>query len=244
MQASLLEIIELMLALPLVGILGYFIKNRKRAEDIINKNFRRGSCVKDRFITVGGNVLYKYRVPNAHGFMKINNGMYHFIKEKAVWDPHDKMWEISHIENQIEPVSGEIVMSEKETLVKVIDENGKKTEQKKKVPTGIVDYTGLKATMVRLVPTFDPATGEMIEQEESYTAQALAEYSNDHVTTDIVTSASQRLEQIKNTFIAVCVCLGLLVIVGYLVYDGFKRLDARIDGLMHLQNTASVIKNG
>lgn len=229
MQASLTEIIELMLVVPLVVTLLWLIKNRKNAQDIICRYFRRGKCVKIRFRTVANNVLYKYRVPDSHGMVMIDGGLYHYQKECAVYDSNARMFEITFIENQMEPVTGEVLVSEKEVKVKV-KENGRKVEKSLKVPTGIIDYTELRPRMVTL-PNVYNENGDLIEQEQSYTAQAVKEFSDDHVASDIVKSSSKSLEDIK-TILMITIGLGLVAIVtAYLVYDGFKRLDARVDTL-------------
>lgn len=232
LQASLYEIAELMLALPLAFLLLWLLKNRRNLEDIVTRYMRKGKCVKIRFRTVANNVLYKYRVPDQHGMIKIDNGFYHYQRECAVYDPYVKMFEISFLENQMEPISGDMILTDNKIKIKV-KKDGRTIEEERTVPTVVVDYAQLRPKMVKL-PNVYNEKGEMIEEEQSYTSQALKEFADDHVASDIVTSTSKKMKQLEYCLMASLAACGLLIIIGYLLYDQIKKLDLQ----MQLMNAA------
>lgn len=246
MQASLLEILELMFALPLAWAFIYLIRNRKNALDIYNRIARRSRCVHVTFRTRAKYAIDRFLVPDQHGMMDIEGGVYHYLQEFAVWNPKHRMYSISFIEGQIEPEPGLLVRAMVRVPVERKNEATGLLEMKEEeVPSYIVDLANVHPKLVEIeVPeTRINADGKMqtIMVTKRKTAKALHEFKQQKVATDIVEASSPAFQRLQTIMIICMVTCGLLVLGGYLFYQKLGTLQNQIDilasAVQHLQGT-------
>lgn len=211
----------------------YLAKNMKRLPDIYRLVFKRDKCVLVRFRTRTNTIIERYMIPDEHGIMRIDGGIYQYDSKLACFNKRRRMHEFVCIENQFFSEKGELHKLTVKAPVIVTGENGAQETREEEVPQYVLSFANIIPKKI-VIPGEEDEDGNILP-EEHLGAKELNDFAESHVSKDIITATAQEMGFLKIAALLAGGALIVAALVGVVLYNKVDHLQTALD-------TANAIK--
>lgn len=207
----------ILMLFPWIVAFGLYIKTHKgRLKDRFNLIWRKNRVVKVNFQTASGRNIERYIVPDKRGLLHISGGVYAYVHELATTNARFRIPEITIIESQIHPPTGDLTKLETEAEVSVPQTDGSVKKEKKMIPTYLLSFANKSP-----------------EKLNGHVAQEMKLALDSHIVEDVLTASDKTLRKIELMFILSCITLGAVVIIGIILGGMINGIQTDLEMMRH-----------